>query len=129
MKISHIAIWTRDMEGMRNFYVHYFDAGTKESYYNHSRDFKSCIVTFSSDCELVLMEMPGIPANRNDYRKQAIGLNHFALSVGSKLRVDKLTEAIKKDGFKIISEPHTAANGQYIAIVLDPENNRIVITV
>ena len=30
MKISHVAIWTYDLEGMRNFYIHYFDAGPEK---------------------------------------------------------------------------------------------------
>ena len=32
MKISHLAIWTTDLEGMRNFYIHYFDASSGEAY-------------------------------------------------------------------------------------------------
>lgn len=129
MKIAHIAIWTRDLEGMRNFYMHYFDASSKDPYYNHTRDFKSYMLSFSDDCKLELMQMPGIPANKNDIRKQATGLIHFAISLGSKAKVEELTNQLRLDGFKVISEPRTTGDGYYESVVLDPEGNRIELTV
>jgi len=128
MKIAHIAIWTRDIEGMRNFYMHYFDASSKEAYYNHTKDFKSYFLTFTGDCMLELMQMPGIPANKNDVRKQSMGLIHFAISLGSKTKVDDLTEKLRSDGFKVISEPRTTGDGYYESVILDPEGNRVEIT-
>ncbi|WP_163709282.1 VOC family protein [Mangrovibacterium lignilyticum] len=129
MKIAHIAIWTRDLEGMRNFYLHYFDASSKEAYYNHTRDFKSYMIGFSGDCYLELMQMPGIPANKNDIRKQAIGFIHLAISVGSKIKVDEITQQLKEDGFRVLSEPRTTGDGFYESVILDPEGNRIELTV
>lgn len=129
MKIAHIAIWTRDIEGMRNFYLHYFDASSKDPYYNHTKDFKSYFIRFNGDCTLELMQMPCIPPNKNDIRKQATGLIHFAVSLGSKDKVDELTEQLGKDGFKIMSEPRTTGDGTYESVVLDPEGNRIELTV
>jgi len=129
MKIAHIAIWTSDIEGMRNFYIHYFDASSKEPYYNHTKDFKSYLINFNGDCTLKLMQMPGIPVNKNDVRKQATGLIHFAISLGSKSKVDELTEQFKMDGFRVISEPRTTGSGFYESIVLDPEGNRIELTI
>ena len=32
MTIDHIAIWTYNLEGMRNFYMHYFDASSGHAY-------------------------------------------------------------------------------------------------
>lgn len=128
MKIAHIAIWTDDIEGMRNFYMHYFDASSKEAYYNHTKDFMSYFLTFNGDCKLELMRMPGIPKNRNDIRKQATGLIHFAISLGSKMKVDELTDTLRRDGFKVISEPRTTGDGYYESVILDPEGNRVELT-
>lgn len=125
MKIAHLAIWTNDIEGMRNFYMHYFDASSKDAYYNHTKDFMSYFLTFNGDCKLELMQMPGIPKNRNDVRKQATGLIHFAISLGSKTRVDELTETLRRDGFRVISEPRTTGDGYYESVILDPEGNRV----
>ena len=41
MRIEHIAIWTYNLEGLRNFYMHYFDASSSEIYHNHSKEFRS----------------------------------------------------------------------------------------
>ncbi|WP_372776253.1 VOC family protein [Mangrovibacterium sp.] len=128
MKITHLAIWTSDLEGMRNFYLHYFDASSKEAYYNHSKDYKSYFLIFNGDCMLELMQMPGIPQNRNDLKKQATGLIHFAISVGSKKKVDELTEKLRVDGFRVMSEPRITGDGFYESVVLDPEGNRIELT-
>ena len=127
MKISHLAIWTLNLEGMRNFYIHYFDASSGEAYFNHSRDFKSYMITFGGDCALELMQMPGIPKSKNDPRKQFLGLTHFAIQLGSKQKVDALTEQLRKDGFQVVGEPRTTGDGFYESVILDPEGNRVEI--
>lgn len=128
MKISHLAIWTTDLEGMRNFYIHYFDASSGEAYFNHSRDFKSYFVTLGGDCSIELMQMPGIPKSKNDPRKQFTGLTHFAIQLGSKQKVNELTEQLRKDGFQVVGEPRTTGDGFYESVILDPEGNRVELT-
>ncbi len=127
MKITHIAIWTTDLEGMRNFYLHYFDASSSSGYYNHTKDFRSYFIYFNGDCSIELMQMPRIPKSRNILEKQYLGITHFAISVGSKLKVDKLTNKFKDDGFKVVSEPRTTGDGFYESVILDPEGNRVEI--
>ena len=58
-----------------------------------------------------------------------IGLAHFAISVGSKEKVDSLTEELEKDGFKIASYPRTTGDGYYEICIVDLEVNQIEITV
>lgn len=127
MRIDHIALWTTNLEGLHNFYIHYFDASSNEIYYNHSKEFRSYFLSFDGDCRLEIMEMPRIPLSRNDAIKQFIGIIHFAINVGSKEKVDQLTETLKKDGYKVVSEPRTTGDGTYESIVLDPDGNRIEI--
>jgi lactoylglutathione lyase len=127
MRISHLAIWTYNLEGMRNFYIHYFDASSSEAYYNHSRDFKSYLIRFDGDCSIELMQMPGIPKTKNDTRKQYTGLVHFAIQTGSKQKVDNLTEHLRKDGFSVVGEARTTGDGFYESIILDPDGNRVEI--
>ncbi len=127
MRIDHIAIWTFNLEGLKNFYIHYFDASSGEIYHNHSKEFRSYFLTFDGDCRLELMEMPNIPKSKNDSLKQFTGLIHFAIHVGTKSRVDQLTDQLRKDGFKVISEPRVTGGGNYESIVLDPDGNRVEI--
>lgn len=127
MRIEHIAIWTYNLEGLRNFYMHYFDASSSEEYLNHSKEFRSYFLTFDSDCRLELMEMPSIPKTKNDPIKQHSGIIHFAIRVGSISKVKELTETLRKDGFKIVSEPRKTGDGYYESAILDPDGNRIEI--
>lgn len=127
MKIEHIAIWTRDLEGMRNFYTHYFDAISSSCYYNHSKEFRSYFLSFEGECRIELMEMPTVSGNKNDYRKHISGIAHFAFKVGTREKVDHLTEMLRKDGFEIISLGRMTGDGYYESAVFDPEKNRIEI--
>jgi lactoylglutathione lyase len=127
MKLEHLAIWTRDLEGMRNFYTHYFDAVSGSCYYNHSKEFRSYFLSFGSECRLELMEMPTVTNNKNDYRKHHCGMAHFAFKVGSRERVDQLTDLLRQDGFEIISPGRMTGDGYYESSVFDPEKNRIEI--
>ena len=127
MKIDHIALWTTNLEGLRNFYIHYFDASSNEIYYNHSKEFRSYFLSFDGDCSLEIMEMPNIPKTKNNPLKQFIGLIHFAIKVGSIAEVNRLTEVLKKDGFKVVGEPRTTGDGCYESVILDPDGNRVEI--
>lgn len=127
MRIDHIAIWTTNLEGLRSFYMHYFDASCNEIYHNHSKEFSSYILSFNGDCKLELMHMPTITRQKNELQKQFIGVTHFAIKVGSKEKVNDLTELFRKDGFKIAGEPRTTGDGYYESVILDPEGNRIEI--
>lgn len=128
MKIEHIAIWVNDLENMKAFYEKYFHATAGEKYINPKKNFESYFLSFESGCRLEIMKMPGIPVNANDIYKQFTGLIHFAITTGSKQRVDVLTEQLRADGYEVIGEPRTTGDGYYESVVLDPEGNRIEIT-
>jgi lactoylglutathione lyase len=129
MKIEHLAIWCKDLEKLKQFYVTYFSARPNDKYHNPTKNFSSYFLSFDDGCRLELMQMPGIPDSANDAYKQFKGLVHFAISVGDKSVVDSLTDRLRKDGFEIIGEPRTTGDGYYESVVLDPEGNRIEITV
>ena len=127
MRIEHVAIWTHDLEGMRNFYTHYFNAVSGSCYYNHSKEFRSYFLSFGGECRLELMEMPTVNNNRNDYRKHHTGMTHFAFRVGSRERVDQITDQLREDGFEVISPGRMTGDGYYESAVFDPEKNRVEI--
>ncbi len=127
MRIDHIAIWTYNLEGLRNFYMHYFDASSNDIYHNHSREFRSYILSFGGDCRLEIMEMPNIPKTKDNPLKQFTGIIHFAISVGSRDKVDEITETLRQDGFKIIGNPRVTGDGYYESVFLDPDGNRVEI--
>jgi lactoylglutathione lyase len=128
MKIDHIAIWAKDLEQLKKFYIEYFDGKAGTKYVNPVKKFESYFMTFHEGCRLELMQMPGIPETLNDAHKQFSGLVHFAISVGSKDHVNTLTEKLRLSGYAIVGEPRTTGDGYYESVVLDPEGNRIEIT-
>src|SRR5687768_5548095 len=129
MKIEHLAIWVHDLDRMKSFYQTYFGAIAGEKYVNPKKQFESYFLSFESGPRLEIMKRPDIPANQNDVYHQYLGLIHFAVSVGSKEKVDSLTKKLAEDGFEIVGEPRTTGDGYYESVVLDPEGNRIEITV
>jgi len=129
MKIEHLAIWVTDLEAMRTFYETYFHATANTKYRNDKKQFESYFLSFAEGPRLELMNRPDIPANVNDLKKEYIGIIHFAISVGNKETVDTMTETLRKDGYSIVGEPRWTGDGYYESVVLDPEGNRIEITV
>ncbi|MEO5593553.1 MAG: VOC family protein [Chitinophagaceae bacterium] len=129
MKIEHLALWTNQVDVLKTFYIKFFNASANEKYYNPRKEFSSYFLSFSDGARLELMQMPGIPVNNNDIMRQNTGLIHFAMSTGSKESVDALTETIRQEGFTVIGEPRWTGDGYYESVILDPDNNRIEITI
>ncbi len=127
MKIEHIAIWTRNIEGLKDFYIKYFNAISSDIYHNQKNKFYSYFLSFDEGTRLELMQMEGIPTNKNDIKDQYLGLIHFAIAVGSIEAVDSLTKIISNDGYEIIGQPRRTGDGYYESIILDPDGNRIEI--
>ena len=128
MRIEHLAIWVKDLDAMKRFYVTYFDAVPGEMYHNPKKDFNSYFLSFKEGgSRLELMHRPDSAVRQNE-NIEFMGITHFAISVGSKGKVDALTDRLRDSGFKIVGEPRTTGDGYYESVVLDPEKNRIEIT-
>ncbi|GAB3919851.1 VOC family protein [Larkinella terrae] len=127
--IAHLAIWTQDLERIRAFYETYFGATSSAIYQNSAKQFSSYFLSFGEGCQLELMHRPDVPTDSTDPLVQRTGLIHFAVSVGSHRQVDLLTNRLKTDGFRVVDGPRTTGDGYYESVVLDPEQNRIEITI
>ena len=127
MKIEHIAMYVNDLERSKDFFEKYFGAVSGSGYHNKNTGFRSYFLSFSDGARLEIMNKPDM----NDSEKSITrtGFVHIAFSVGSKEKVDELTEKLKTDGFKVISGPRTTGDGYYESCIVDIENNQIEITV
>lgn len=129
MKIEHIAIWAKNIESTRMFYQKYFNAVSNDKYESVEKSFSSYFLSFDSGARLELMQMPSIPESLNNAYSQFTGFIHLAISVGSEERVDSLTTTLRNDGFEILDGPRKTGDGYYESTVLDPEGNRLEITI
>lgn len=126
MNISHIAIYTKNLETMKSFYCHYFGGVSNAKYTNPVKRLESYFISFDSGAKLELMRKAEIfkPAET----EERFGFTHIAFKQDSKQAVLDLTETLRADGFVIAGEPRTTGDGYFESLVLDPEGNRIEIT-
>lgn len=128
MTIEHVAIWTDQLEVMKDFYVHYFGGTPSEKYVNKKKQFASYFIAFDNGCRLELMTRPDIPRTANDVYAQFTGYIHMAFAVGSMREVEQLTSRLQQDGYPCIEGPRTTGDGYYESVLLDPDQNRIELT-
>jgi lactoylglutathione lyase len=129
MTLEHVAIWTNQLEILKEYYVKYFQGNSNEKYINSNTGFNSYFLRFASGARLELMSMPTIPANQNDtIQKQHLGLIHLAFGVDTIKEVEEKAIQLQADGFSILSGPRKTGDGYYEFETLDPDNNRIEVT-
>ena len=119
MKIDHIAMYVNDLEKVRDFFIRYFDAKSNEGYHNQTTGFRSFFLSFADGARIEIMNKPQM----EDAEKGILrtGYIHIAFNVGSKEKVDELTERIKSDGYEIISGPRTTGDGYYESCLIGIE--------
>ncbi|MFT4738040.1 MAG: lactoylglutathione lyase [Cyclobacteriaceae bacterium] len=126
IKITHIALWCKDLDTMKAFYETFFGCISSEMYHNSKNQFTSYFLDFSSGIRLELMSSPlhvvSFPAER-------LGWAHLALSVGSEDAVIDMIETLRCAGVTIAGEPRTTGDGYFESVIVDPEGNQIEITI
>lgn len=129
MTLEHVAIWTNQLETLKEYYVKYFQGKSNDKYTNNSKDYNSYFLSFASGARLELMSMPVIPANQNDtIQKQHLGIIHLAFGVDTLQEVEEKARQLQADGFPILSGPRKPGDGYYEFETLDPDNNRVEVT-
>lgn len=129
MIFEHTAIWTDNLEKLKEFYVRYLDGISNEKYINEKKQYQSYFVSFGSGARLELMTRPNIPDNQNDtISLQYKGIIHLAFEAATRQEVDEKARIFAADGFQILDGPRITGDGYYEFVTLDPDNNRIEIT-
>jgi lactoylglutathione lyase len=126
MKIEHIAVWSKDIEATRRFYVEQFGCTHGVRYENPAKGFSSYFLSFGSGARLEIMQVRDLPDRAAGQR---VGLAHFAIAVGSEAAVRAKTQQLKQSGVRVIGEPRWTGDGCFESIVLDPDGNAIEITI
>lgn len=127
MRIEHVAMYVKDLEAARDFFVTYLGGVSNDGYHNVNTGFRSYFLSFEDGARLEIMNKPEMsdeakPLNRTGYV-------HIAFSVGNKEKVDELTAQLKEAGYQVVSGPRTTGDGYYESCVVAMEGNQIEITV
>lgn len=127
MRIEHVAMYVNDLEAARDFFIKYLGASSNDGYHNQKTGFWSYFLSFSDGARLEIMNKPQMDDAEKTLART--GLIHIAFSVGSRERVDELTEELKRDGYEVVSGPRTTGDGYYESCVIGIDGNQIEITV
>lgn len=129
MTLEHVAIWTDNLEKLKEYYMRYFGGISNEKYTNEKARFQSYFLSFKSRARLEIMFMPNIPGNKNDtIGTQNKGIIHLAFGVDTTQEVDEKARQLQMDGFKILRGPRRTGDGYYEFETLDPDSNRLEVT-
>ena len=128
MKIDHIALFCKDLERMRQFFMNFFAATSNELYHNPKTGLRTYILSFPyGSARLELMQKPDVISI--DPSQANIGFIHLSISVGSKDIVDSKTEELRDTGYSVTSGPRTTGDGYYESCIIGPEGIQIEITI
>ena len=127
MRIDHAALFCKDLEQMRQFFIEYFDAHSNEQYHNPRTGLRTYILSFTDgSTRLELMQCPDV--QDADPSQPAIGYVHLSFAVGSRKGVDLLTRRLADNGYTVTSGPRTTGDGYYESCILGPEGIQIEVT-
>ena len=127
MKIEHVAIYVKDLESARDFFTACFHGCSNAGYHNPETGFRSYFISFEGGTRLEIMNQPGLDS-RSDHGAK-LGYAHIAFSVGSREKVDALTERLLQNGYPVVSGPRMTGDGYYESAIVGFEGNLIEITV
>lgn len=127
MRIEHVALYVKDLEAAREFFIIYLEGEANDGYYNPKTGFRSYFIRFGDGARLELMNKPDMTDLEKPLART--GYAHLAFSVGSEARVDQLTERLRVAGYPVLSGPRTTGDGYYESCILAFEGNQIEITV
>ena len=122
LSIEHLALWTEDIERLKQFYEQYLGAQAGELYRSRNQPLLSYFLTFGGGARLEIMTSPQLEARQSGRR---VGLAHFALRVGSRELVNQFVERLRQEKVEIAGEPRLTGDCYYEAIILDPDGNSI----
>jgi lactoylglutathione lyase len=126
-QIEHIALATSDVECLCDFYQ-LLGAMASPPSADPGTGLRSRVLDFCG-VRLELFERPG---RREGAVGDALapGLMHIGFALGSADAVDELSRVIATAGHRVLERPHrTGELGRYESVVLDPDGNRLKLTV
>ena len=118
-----------DLDRLVNFYCSYFGATAGPAVCESAQRVQIAFLSFESGARIELMASSTLNLESTERGAQRFGLAHLALSIGTPQAVDELTLHLKRNGYDVVDDPRRTGDGYYESVVLDPDGNRIEITI
>ena len=128
MHLEHVAIWVRDLEWLRDFYVLVLGGESGPLYENPRTGFRSYFISFGEGARLELMSRRAEQAEHRPPDEHSLGYAHVAFRLGTRAAVDAMVASLEAQGRAILKRPRVTGDGYYEAVVVDPEGNTIELT-
>ena len=127
VQIDHIALATDDLACLCTFYGS-LGAIASPTSTDPDTGVRSCVVDFCG-VRIELFERPS-SGERAIGNGQARALLHLGFALGSADAVDELTGVVAAAGHRVLEPPRRIGEpGRYESVVLDPDGNRLKLTV
>ena len=126
MRIDHIAMYVKDLEGGKAFFVKYFGAKANDMYHNPRTGLRTYFLSFGDGARLEVMARPDTVERSQS--ALLTGYIHVSFSVGSREAVDSLTATLRQDGYNVMDGPRVTGDGYYESCVSGPEGCLVEIT-
>ena len=124
-QIERIALSTGDLDSLCGFYRRLGGVASPLPT-DSGHDLSACALDFCG----IRLEVFERPRNNGAEESMAPRLLHLGFALGSADAVDELTRILAADGHRILEAPHrTGERGRYESVVLDPDGNRLKLSV
>jgi lactoylglutathione lyase len=123
MNLEHVALYVKDLETMKAFYVRNFGATANNQYHNPHTGLQTYFLSFDGGARLEIMQRPGMTPEANG--EYVLGYSHISFKLGSVEKVDELTRVLQENGCPLLNGPRTTGDGYYESVLRDPEGNLI----
>ena len=123
MKLEHIALYVEDLEAIKSFYIRHFGATSNNKYHNPRTWLQTNFLSFDGGARLEIMQRPEMSPRASG--EHPLGYTHISFKLGSKEKVDQLTQELQEGGCPLLNGPRMTGDGYYESVLTDPEGNLI----
>lgn len=118
MKIVNVGIYVKELEKVKAFFEHYFDARVEAVLNDEANSYYSYILSLGEGAFIELMNKPAIVDEAKDPNRT--GLAHININVGSRERFDEIVKDFKKENYVIQYETYSPEGaGEIRAITVE----------
>lgn len=122
MQIDHIALYTRDLERLCEFYTKYFDGTAGKLYQNEETGTQACFVSFADGARLEIVTRPQF--EDAEHSRLWTGWAHTSFKAGTRENVGRTDRADALGGLEI-TDALSSARMAATAVLCPTDGNTV----